>query len=309
MTISHEQWQGLPTVRIEDERYEAIILPTYGANCVSLIHKASGISMLRTPPNAEALCASPNVYGLPILFPPNRIRDGVFHFDGRTYTFPINEPKRHHHLHGVLSSTAFTETEQGAFEYRATQAQPYLSFPHVFTVTRRYCLTPEGLRHTIAVRNDSELPMPLGIGVHAAWNVPAPNWRLHMDVRKQWLVDERILPTGETAEDTPQLTGLREGTLRPEEQALSALLELNSHTVTLENGVWQMTCEWGSAFPFVMLWNGGGHSGFVCPEPQSWLVDAPNLSLPASQSGFQALSPGESQEYQLLYGIREACGG
>ena len=52
-----------------------------------------------------------------------------------------------------------------------------------------------------------------------------------------------------------------------------------------------------------MLWNGGGGQGFICPEPQSWLVDAPNLSLPPQTSGFTALAPGQSATTRLRYAL------
>lgn len=40
-----------------------------------------------------------------------------------------------------------------------------------------------------------------------------------------------------------------------------------------------------------MLFNKGGCEGFVCAEPQTWIIDAPNSMLPPDKSGFRALKP------------------
>lgn len=305
MRIVRETWQGMDAVRMTGGGYEAVILPEFGANCVSLTHLKSGIAMLRTPRDHQEMQAGPNVYGLPILFPPNRIRDGVYCFDGRKYVFPINEPARHHHIHGFLSATAFSECADGVFEYRATREMPYLNFPHAFTMRRSYRLDERGMTHTIEVVNDSDTRMPLGIGVHAAWNVPQADWQLHIPVRRRWLLDERILPTGESVEHDALTDAMRAGTLCPEETAMSCLLETENGEISLVGEHHAIVCDMDARFRFVMMWNGGGGQRFVCPEPQTWMVDAPNLSLPAEITGFDALEPSERRVYELHYALIE----
>ena len=216
MNIQSEAWQGEPSLLLSGGGYSARILPRFGANCVSLRHE-SGAVLLREQKDPQTLAAAPNVYGLPLLFPPNRIRDGHFSFGGRSYDFPINEPARHHHLHGLLSTTPFSCEGGAAFTFRADAEHPYLSFPHAFTVTRAFALDEGGLVQTLTVRNDSALPMPLGTGFHAAWSVPlfsgqSPlDCRLHIPVRRHWLHDpQTIIPTGETVTDSPLLRALRE---------------------------------------------------------------------------------------------------
>jgi len=45
--------------------------------------------------------AAPSILGTPVLYPmPNRVRDGVFTFGGRTFTFaPNNGPN---YIHGLV---------------------------------------------------------------------------------------------------------------------------------------------------------------------------------------------------------------
>ncbi|MDF2959449.1 MAG: Aldose 1-epimerase [Paenibacillus sp.] len=40
------------------------------------------------------------------------------------------------------------------------------------------------------------------------------------------------------------------------------------------------------------LWNDDGQSGFICPEPQTRAINAPNVLLPDEVTGFQFLTPG-----------------
>ncbi|MOA61547.1 Aldose 1-epimerase [compost metagenome] len=41
-----------------------------------------------------------------------------------------------------------------------------------------------------------------------------------------------------------------------------------------------------------MIWNNGATPGFFCPEPQLNLVNAPNVDLPAEETGLVSLEPG-----------------
>jgi aldose 1-epimerase len=48
------------------------------------------------------------------------------------------------------------------------------------------------------------------------------------------------------------------------------------------------------AFNQWVIYNADGHSGFLCPEPYTWVTNAPNLPLPAEATGFRAVAPGET---------------
>lgn len=297
-------WKELPAVRLTGGGYEAIVVPQFGANCVSLIHQASGCQLLRVPQTQRELREGCNVYGLPLLFPPNRVRDGRFVFEGRVYSLPINEPERGNHLHGFLSQTAFVETANGVFLYEAAEAGGYPAFPHAFSVLRAYALSDGGLVLTVAVTNRSAYRMPVGIGVHAALRADSSeDCRLRMEPLCRWAVEPaRMLPTGERITEEPLLTALRSGSFRPAAQPVSALLECRPGAEIVlrdSQGAWH--CAPDPALRFVTLWNGGGAGGFVCPEPQSWVTDAPNLPLPAETTGLRALVPGETASFYLRY--------
>lgn len=305
MQISNICWKGIPAVELKTELYKAVVLPTYGANCIQLTYLPQNVEILRSPSSLEDLQASAVVYGLPILFPPNRICDGYFYFEGRRYEFPINEPNRNHHIHGMLNSLTFDYEEDGKFSFHATSDNPYMDFPHQFSVERIYQISNDGLKHEIKVRNDGKDAMPMGIGIHTAINVPSDDAQLFIPVRREWLLNERFIPTEQYIDSSPLLESLRNGTLFSEKEELCALLETDEGIGRLICKKYMIQYEASDNFPFIMLWNNHGGKGFVCPEPQSWLTNAPNLSLSNEISGFRSLLPGETCSYSVSYKVME----
>ena len=86
-------FHGLKGVEFSKGEYTALLIPEMGANLVRLADTRRGIEILRAPAGdeVEECRRRPHVFGLPILFPPNRIADGQYTFDGRTYRFPITD--------------------------------------------------------------------------------------------------------------------------------------------------------------------------------------------------------------------------
>ena len=118
--------------------YSAFINLSRGANCIGLRHESYGARILREPDYRAGELDNPYLYGMPILFPVNRISGGCFSFEGREYVFPINEPATECHLHGELHRAPFSVLEQSddriVCSFRADKERPYLSFPHEFEV-------------------------------------------------------------------------------------------------------------------------------------------------------------------------------
>mgnify|MGYP001533811175 CR=1 FL=1 len=92
--IEKINFNGIPAVHFTAGGYEAVMVPSVGANVVKLKHTATGIEILRTPDaeEMENFKERPQIYGLPLLFPPNRIADGTYTFEGRKYQYPITIP-------------------------------------------------------------------------------------------------------------------------------------------------------------------------------------------------------------------------
>ena len=295
----------METILLRLDEQQATILPQMGCNCISYL--SGGCELMRRPATDEMLQNAPNVYGVPHLFPPNRIRGGRFLFDGRQYELPITEPERDNFIHGTLSQTSFDVVERTQtmvmLRYRATKDRPYLTFPHAFSITVRWELLKDGLHHTVVIANEGDDPMPVGIGFHTALNaafIPGDSDPAHYRIRlsaTEEIVNhpELFIPTGERRTGTELLALLNGDGYQPQGEYMSRHLlrgEGGAELIHLPSGR-RIRYDVSDSLRYWVLWNGGGTQGFICPEPQTWMIDAPNQSQKTEESGFRALAPGE----------------
>lgn len=69
------------------------------------------------------------------------------------------------------------------------------------------------------------------------------------------------------------------------------------HAAILDFDELQVCYEVDSKFRQWCLWNPEPHCGFICPEPMSWLSNAPNLNLPDETTGWIRLPANTSIEF------------
>lgn len=321
MQIEKIDFLGMPAARFEAGGYEAIMIPQVGANVVKLSHKASGVEILRTPTQeeVETFKGRPQVFGLPLLFPPNRIEDGTYSFDGRRYQYPITIPDQHNYHHGIIKSQPFTVTRTNVGkEYVEIEASYfsnlfnnaiYKDFPHEFICRMTFRLSAEGLKQTTTFINLSKENMPIGMGFHTPINVPFTangnrnNYKLRLSVGKRWEMTNRTLPTGKLQDLNEEESRLRTEGITPFGNAIEWALTneplsvdgkpYNGAIITDTEKEISVFYETDDQFKHWTLWNNGGEVPYVCPEPQSWAINAPNLKLPASLTGFQFIKPEE----------------
>ena len=67
-------------IELKSNNYRAKINLSRGANCISLKNTEYNGDILREPDYDNL--DNPYLYGMPILFPPNRISGGKFEFEG-----------------------------------------------------------------------------------------------------------------------------------------------------------------------------------------------------------------------------------
>ena len=76
MKIEKISWHGIDAVLLETNVYEAIIVPSRGANMVRLYNKEKEVDILRTPTEEEVgtFLLKPQVFGVPLLFHPTVLK-------------------------------------------------------------------------------------------------------------------------------------------------------------------------------------------------------------------------------------------
>ena len=317
-------WQGEPAVRFFAGGYEALIIPGVGANLIELKNPSMGVDLLRTPAvDIETFKGRPQVYGIPVLFFPNRIEDGTFKVDGKVYNFPINEPNNNHnHIHGFLHKAAWTITRAEAVSDCAAEAEAvfkadratdfYKYLPHEFEIRMLYKLDSEGLYQKVTIINQSASAMPIGLGFHTAFNTPfhsgssADDCSIRVAAGDRWEFSERLLPTGRLLPQENEADDFRTKGVKTQGHQIAAHFkarplrlkdrELNGAIIEDEAAGLRLVYEAGQDYKHWMVWNESGASGFICPEPQTWVVNAPNVRLPAEETGFRLLKPDEKWE-------------
>ncbi|MEM6685521.1 MAG: aldose 1-epimerase, partial [Bacteroidota bacterium] len=112
-----------------------------------------------------------------IMFPfVNRVQDGKYTFEGKTYQLPINEPAKNNAIHGLLYTQKFElyDTQVSTEHARVTLQYIYdgntqgFPFPFHFFVT--YTLTETTLKVTMKVVNTGTATFPFTIGWHPYFN-------------------------------------------------------------------------------------------------------------------------------------------
>jgi aldose 1-epimerase len=310
-------------------RYEAVMLPVIGGNLAAFRNTVDGHRYLHEPgpEDWEAFRARPLQHGIPVLFPPNRYEDGKIPWNGQTYQLPVNETLENNHLHGFLYNIPWKLQSYGTTQEQAyvtvsisvDRHHPiYAHFPHEFTVQLRYSLSEQGLEQRVSVRNEGPEEMPCMLGFHTAVNAPfteggsAEHCRMKMTIGKRWKLNGRMLPTGEQLELSETEREMKDGGIYPFGEVMDNHYtaepheELNRMELTDRRTGVKLVYETGRSFKQWMIWNNFGNEGFFCPEPQTSLVNAPNVNLSYQETGLISLTPGETwEETSRLYSVSE----
>lgn len=294
-------------IEIKAGGYTLQAVPQLGGQVISL--EKGGLQALHTPASQEALDQASTAYGLPVLFPPNRIDGGHFQTPFREYQFPVNETARGNSLHGFLHTRPWQVAEVGEdhlkLQYKADETTDFYPFyPHAFTAAQTYRLDENGLHQEIAIENQSGQPMPVGLGFHSAFAADKQT-KVRVSVGKRILMSERMLPTGEVRSLNEEEQRLRAEGLEPvawsmddhytAEPIEEAGRPFHGAVITRAGG--KVIYEVDPFYQHWMIWNAAQQGEFICIEPQNWRVNAPNLvneGMEEGEAGFCMLNPGET---------------
>lgn len=292
-------------VKIKHMDTAAEINLSCGANCISLRNERLHVRVLREPDYSKN-SADSFLYGMPVLFPVNRISGGAFEFEGRVYRFPINEPQTNCHLHGYLHTAEFKAEEIGESFVRCCYESDglYDYFPHKFKVEITYSIFENGLVQESRIFNLSKTDMPVFLGFHTTFNIPfaegsaAENIRIYAEVGAEIERDINYLPTGEILNDDVSLK-LNRGEFFPFEKKIS------KHYKAKKNGAiilcdisrkLKIVYENDVKFGWRLFYNGNADE-YICLEPQTCMVNCQNSQLDRAYTGFDYIKSGSDKTY------------
>ncbi|MFK7937553.1 MAG: aldose 1-epimerase [Saprospiraceae bacterium] len=191
----------------EDNTISFAIVPERGALLSDFQYNGHPIiDGCKTPEEVEF-----NAWGKSwLLFPfPNRLKDGQYKWEGKSYQFPINEEQNQHALHGFLHECAFDLVNEEVGEQKVhlhlqhayAGERPYYPFPFLFELFIEVNNAGK-FRMDVMITNNGASDLPMAFGWH-------PYFQLGGKVNDWWLqtsaidligIDKRMIPTGKKYE-------------------------------------------------------------------------------------------------------------
>ena len=324
------KYKGKDVIELKAGKYTAIIAPFLGSNILSMKDAENDISFFRTDDSLsiEELKASPEVYGFPTLLYPNRLKDGVLKTSDAEYIFPIVDREGNNALHGFLHKREHSisdvrvanDAAYARTTYEYNKKDPFFeTFPVSFKASFEFKLSEEGMFYNVTIANTSDKQLPYGICNHTTMNGPftsdgkALNTRLFVTIGDKWPLNQRNLPTCDFISldnhDRQYLTGsmipvkhvIDNDVYNCETYDVDGIPFRGAIITDIDSGK-EIRYEVDDNFKFWVIWNDGGEKGYFCPEPSTWMIDAPNLPLPGEESGYEELAPGQSKTvYEHIY--------
>lgn len=291
-------------IKLRNDEYSAIITPTRGANCISLRNEKYNAVILREPKNEHKI-DNPYLYGMPILYPVNRIENGSFSFEGKKYQFPVNEPETNCSLHGILHESKFKIVEKNESRVKCVFEGQNIGFPHNYLVEITYELSDKGLKQTVKITNNSKENMPNFLGFHTTFNIPFISNSNPEDIRIFAEIDREIergknyLPTGKILPYDKITEKFNCGAFKPFEKVISR------HCKTRKNGkieLWdiknklKIIYKTDEKFRYRLFYNGNA-SEYFCLEPMTCTVNCQNMKNDRKKYGFDYIKPYETKKY------------
>ncbi|WP_157061890.1 aldose 1-epimerase [Alicyclobacillus ferrooxydans] len=315
-SVEHESFHGEEAVTLRFGRYLATVLPECGGNLIRFDDVERGLHFLHTPEESQMdhfKTGNPFVYGIPVLFPPNRYEDGKFTLNNRKYEFPVNEESTHNHLHGFLYNVPWSVEDTGCTDERAYVSlslkvnkhhSVYRYFPHEFKITICYALSENGLAQDVRVENTGVDPMPCMLAFHTTVRVPFADdsnlndYQFTATIGDRWELTDRMLPTGRHQLLTPEERQMQSSGVSPFFEMMdnhySALPQNGKNFMSLTDtrlGI-RFIYDVGMKYKYWMIFNNFGKGEFFCQEPQTSLVNAPNTGLSVEETGIVMLTSG-----------------
>lgn len=131
---------------------------------------------------------------------PNRLRDGAYTVDGRSYELPLTEPSRHVAIHGLVNWVPWRLVEQTDDTVTVRyDLPPQPGYPWALRLRTRWSVGADGLRAEHRVTNLAAERAPLGLAAHPYLRLPGvavDDLMMRLPARRRLLVDGRLLPVG-----------------------------------------------------------------------------------------------------------------
>lgn len=275
------------TIRDPDESLEATFMPELGMVGCSLRHQ--GEELLGQLGGAAAYRDRGSTFGLPFLHPwANRLSAWEYGSGSRPVRLDPDSPITHADgatglpIHGLLAASphwqvvdADADRLRAELDFGAVpEYMEAFPFPHRLEYDAR--IEAGTLTIAITVTPTSELQVPVAFGFHPYLTLPGSErseWQISLPVRRQVLLDDRMIPTGRGVLLEPeQLDGpLGDRTFDTSFDRLRE--DQGPACFEVADSRRRISVEFRSGYPVAQVYAPAG-SDFICFEPMVAPIDA-----------------------------------
>ena len=325
MSVSAEvgKYKDKDVIILKSGDYNAMIAPFMGSNLLRMRNEKMGVEFFRFDEklSIDELKQESVLYGLPTLFYGNRLGNGVLKASDYTYQFEPNDPEGnflhgflHNREHDIVSTEVRNSQAIGKTRYVYDEKDPLFTvFPVKFTADFTFVLNDDGMSYEVTITNNSDRQLPYSICNHTCINAPFTKDGKALDTRifatigdERWLLGPKFLPTTETVPLDNHDKQYQTGSMVPVEHVIDNDVypvvtsdvdgkEFRGAIISDVASRKEIRYEIDQGFMFWIFWNYQGDKGFICPEPITWMIDAPNLPMHNEESGYAELAPGEAR--------------
>lgn len=243
-----------------------------------------GVEQLRGPEHAGAGWAAWGSY--PLVPWSNRIPDGIVATRDGTFTVPVNWPDDHSAIHGLGADVAWDVV--AADERSADLRARLVAGRYDVTATQSFELRAGHLDHTLAVTNEADTTVPVGLGFHP-WFVAGP---VMVPAEAYW-PGATPLPEGPPLPMTPEFDVRVPRRLAPMDRCYTRLTD-NVATIG------DLTLSWSGPIAHVVVYS--GVAGWVCIEPVTMANDGFNMwAAGFGDATVRLLALGDSLQVKMRY--------
>lgn len=238
-----------------------------------------------------------NTYASAILFPfANRIADGSYVYDNKTYQLEINQKEENNALHGLVYNKTFelinqkTTPEKAEVVLRYEELMDSEGFPFTYSIDLQYILTKDSLDLRVTVKNTGTKTFPFTIGWHPYFiSHNLSKSAVHFKSRKKYIFDKRNITQGieEIAIDR---------TIYIEDKTLDDCFALDSNEIGFETPLYSFALKSSEKDSFLQLYT-PPHPNAIAIEPTTGISNSFN-----NGEGLKTLKPNNS--YQINWNLK-----
>ena len=217
-----------------------------------------------------------NTYASAILFPfANRIADGSYVFDHKTYQLDINQKEENNALHGLVYNKTFeiidqkTTPEKAEVLLRYEELMYSKGFPFTYTIDLTYILTKDSLDLNVTVKNSDTKTFPFTIGWHPYFiSQDLSKSAVHFKSHQKCVFDERNITQrmDKIAIDEPFLI---------EDKSLDDCFSLDFNEIGFETPQYSFSLKSSEKDNFLQLYT-PPHQNAIAIEPTTGISDSFN---------------------------------